>query len=80
MEAEDGTGSRRPSWRCGNVTPPIPFDISSEQLRLLTFFIYIPEWGCLRKCIRKAARRNLQGRYRSDPLSFRNRSDQRTVL
>lgn len=41
MEAEDGTGSRRPSWRCGNVTPPIPFDISSEQLRLLTFlFIY----------------------------------------
>lgn len=41
MEAEDGTGSRRPSWRCGNVTSPIPFDISSEQLRLLTFlFIY----------------------------------------
>ena len=27
MKAEDGTGSRHPSWRCGNVTPPISFDI-----------------------------------------------------
>ena len=28
MKAEDGTGSRHPSWRCGNVTPPISFDIN----------------------------------------------------
>lgn len=41
MKAEDGTGSRRPSWRCGNVTPPISFDISSEQLRLLTFLMSV---------------------------------------
>lgn len=25
MKSEDGTGSRHPSWRCGNVTPPISF-------------------------------------------------------
>ncbi len=38
MRAEDGTGSRRPSWRCGNVTPPISFSIYGEQLRLLVFY------------------------------------------
>ncbi len=25
MKSEDGTGSRHPCWRCGNVTPPISF-------------------------------------------------------
>ena len=31
MKAEDGTGRRRPSWRCGNVTPPISFSIYGDR-------------------------------------------------
>ena len=32
---EDGTGSRHPSWRCGNVTPPDPLDRLSGACFLL---------------------------------------------
>lgn len=28
--AEDGTGSRRPCWRCGSVAPPVYLDYSGQ--------------------------------------------------
>ena len=31
MKSEDGTGSRHPCWRCGNVTPPISFVLSDKD-------------------------------------------------
>lgn len=37
MKSEDGTGSRHPSWRCGNVTPPISF-VSKVVASVTTFF------------------------------------------
>nr|DAZ36893.1 MAG TPA: hypothetical protein [Caudoviricetes sp.] len=40
MKSEDGTGSRHPSWRCGNVTPPISF-VSKVVTSVATFFIYL---------------------------------------
>lgn len=36
MKSEDGTGSRHPCWRCGNVTPPISF--ISKMVTLVTIF------------------------------------------
>lgn len=38
MKAEDGTGGRHPSWRCGNVTPPISFKIQEDNLMLSSFY------------------------------------------
>ncbi len=38
MKSEDGTGSRHPCWRCGNVTPPISF-ISKMVTPVTIFFL-----------------------------------------
>ena len=38
MKSEDGTGSRHPCWRCGNVTPPISF-ISKMVTSVTIFFL-----------------------------------------
>ena len=38
MNTEDGTGSRHPCWRCGNVTPPISF-ISKMVTPVTIFFL-----------------------------------------
>lgn len=38
MKSEDGTGGRHPSWRCGNVTPPISFKIQEDNLMLSSFY------------------------------------------
>ena len=42
MKSEDGTGSRRPSWRCGNVTPPISFCIKGLVITR-SFLLYLVE-------------------------------------
>lgn len=39
MKSEDGTGSRHPCWRCGNVTPPISF-ISKMVTSVTIFFFF----------------------------------------
>lgn len=39
MKSEDGTGSRHPCWRCGNVTPPISF-ISKMVTPVTIFFFF----------------------------------------
>ena len=39
MKSEDGTGSRHPSWRCGNVTPPISF-VNKVVTSAATFNIF----------------------------------------
>ena len=42
MKSEDGTGGRHPSWRCGNVTPPISFKIQEDNLMLSSFLFFFP--------------------------------------
>lgn len=39
MKSEDGTGSRHPCWRCGNVTPPISF--ISKMVTPVTIFFFL---------------------------------------
>lgn len=39
MKSEDGTGSRHPCLRCGNVTPPISF-ISKMVTPVTIFFFF----------------------------------------
>ena len=40
MKSEDGTGSRHPCWRCGNVTPPISFIRMVTPVTIFFFFDY----------------------------------------
>ena len=41
MKAEDGTGGRHPSWRCGIVTPPISFKYQEDLVEMRGLLRYI---------------------------------------
>ena len=40
--AEDGTGSRRPCWRCGSVAPPVYLDYSGQPSAVRFFYPLLP--------------------------------------
>ena len=40
VELEDGTGSRRPCWRCGSVAPPDSALTMADSFGCLPFALY----------------------------------------